>query len=124
MKFLLDTNPIIEALNSKLKLTIADYIISFISELELLSFHKLDKNEEKIIKLLLSNFTIIDISPEIKSKTIQLRRKYKLKLPDSIIVATAIVEKAILVTADKQLLKIEEISTMDLKELTYQAGGK
>ena len=66
-----------------------DIFISFITELELLSFPKLTDKDEKTIKGLLKNCIIIDINPEIKNLTIELRKKSNLKLPDSIIAATA-----------------------------------
>ena len=53
--------------------------ISFITELELLSFKKLSENEEKIIKSFLMECTIFDINPEIKKSAIYLRRKYSIK---------------------------------------------
>ena len=42
----------------------------------------------------------------LKNKTIEIRNAYKLKLPDAIIAASAIVNDAILVTADKEFKKI------------------
>ncbi len=38
-------------------------------------------------------------------ETIELRRTTRLKLPDAIIVATAIAHKLLLVTCDEQLIK-------------------
>ena len=52
---------------------------------------------------------IIDINPVIKSYTIEFRKKYKLKLPDAIIAATAQFLNIPLVTADKSFNKINEI---------------
>ena len=86
-----------------------DVVISFISELELLSFPRLNNNTEKTIKGLLKNCVIIDINPEIKDLTIELRKKSKLKLPDSIIAATAYYNKLPLLTADKQFRSLEEL---------------
>jgi predicted nucleic acid-binding protein len=40
-----------------------------------------------------------------------------LKLPDSIIVATAIIENADLVTADQQLNKIKELNIIDIDKI-------
>ncbi len=117
MKYLLDTNPIIDALKLGLNIIAGEYLISFISEIELLSYHKLSLEDESVIKDLLLNFSIININDEIKEKTIQLRKKYKLKLPDSIVVATAIIENAILITGDKQLHKIKELSVLSLNDI-------
>jgi predicted nucleic acid-binding protein len=114
LKYLLDTNPIIVSINNRLILPPQDYLISIISEMELLSYSGLNDFEVNNIQSLLSHFDIIGISHDIKIKTIEIRKKYNLKLPDSIIVATAIIEKAVLVTADKQLLKIKDVTTIGI----------
>lgn len=86
-----------------------EIVISFITELELLSFPKATDESEEIIRGLLNNCMIIDISPEIKELTIGFRKKSKLKLPDSIIAATTYFYKLPFLTADKQFSRIEEI---------------
>lgn len=83
--------------------------ISFITELELQSFKFQSVKEKKIIELFLSECTIIDITPAIKSMTIELRKTYSLKLPDAIVVATAHFLNMPLITADKALKKVEDI---------------
>ena len=84
--------------------------ISFISEIELLSFKKLSSQEIKIIRQLLSDCTLIDINEEIKTKTIELKLNYNLKIPDAIIGATSSYLKIPLVTADKQFKQVENIN--------------
>ena len=116
-KYLLDTNTIIYALNSGFRLPKHMYLISIINEIELLSYHKLTNDEEYILKKLLSNFTNIQLTHEIKSKTIEIRKRYNLKLPDSIVVATAIVEKATLITSDKKLLNLDFLNVIELNDL-------
>lgn len=116
-KYLLDTNSIIYALNEGFKFPKHDYIVSIITEIELLSYDKLTKEDENILRLALSNFENINISSEIKSKTIKIRKNSKIKLPDSLIIATAITQNAILVTSDKQLLNSELVETIQLKDL-------
>ena len=89
-KFLFDTNAVIDLLNrNDLSLTEEQldliYSISIITELELLSSSNLDKPEEDAIIGICSNSHIVNIDQDIKNKTIKLRKKYKLKLPDAII---------------------------------------
>ena len=50
--------------------------------------------------------SVIDLTGEVKKETIMLRRTTKLKLPDSIVVASAIAQSAVLLTADLQLLRL------------------
>lgn len=83
--------------------------ISFVSEVELLGFKGITKSEEIIIKQLINDCFNIEWNQKIKAKTIELRKKYTIKLPDSIIAATALVYGLPLVTADKGFSKIEEL---------------
>jgi hypothetical protein len=86
-----------------------DYGISFISEIELLGFHKLSKSEESKLKLLLNDCFQIEWNTKIKEQTIQLKRKYNIKLPDAIIAATSLVYNIPLITADKGFSKMKEL---------------
>jgi predicted nucleic acid-binding protein len=52
---------------------------------------------------------LIDWNIKIKEQTINLRKKYTIKLPDAIIAATSLANKIPLVTADKAFSKIEEL---------------
>ncbi len=119
-KYVLDTNSLIYALNGKVEIPLYDYLVSVITEIELLSYSKLSEKDEEVIKALLLNFQIITLTHEIKESTINIRKQYNLKLPDSIIVATAIENKAILVTSDKQLLKLDCVKVIELVQLTNQ----
>lgn len=108
---LADTNILIYLLQGNQEIT--DYLqgkdiyISFISEMELLSFPGLENNEIENLKKFLNSIKIIDINSAVKSSAISLRRSYNFKLPDSIILATAGWLSLPLVTADKQLLKAQ-----------------
>ena len=52
---------------------------------------------------------MVNLNQEIKDLTIEIRKKYKLKLPDSIIAASASYFNAPLFTADSSLTKVELI---------------
>lgn len=101
--FLKGEKEVIEIISGK------DLVISFITELELLSFPKISPNSENTIKGLLKNCIIVDLTSEIKEITIEFRRKSKLKLPDSIVAATAYFNKLPLLTADKQFHTLDEL---------------
>ena len=81
--FLKGDQEVIEMLSDK------NPVISFITELEVLSFPGDSSDNEEIINGLLKNCSIIDINSEIKKRTITFRKKSNLKLPDAIIAATA-----------------------------------
>lgn len=86
-----------------------ELVISFITELELLSFPKISEDSEETINGLLKNCQVVNIKQEIKDLTIEFRRKSKLKLPDSIVAATAFYSKLPLLTADRQFRAVEEL---------------
>ena len=60
---------------------------------------------------------VVFINQNIKEKTIQIRKRYNLKLPDSLIVATALENNAKLVTSDKQLLNLDFLETLEIKSI-------
>lgn len=106
--FLLDTNTVLYLLrgDEALALLLQDkqVFISVITEMELLSWQGLqDAASLKKVRTALSEFTIIGIENDIKERTIELRKKKKLKLPDAIILATAHYLNVPLITADKAL---------------------
>lgn len=112
-KLFVDTNIFLYLLDGEK--TVADVLsgnqiyISFITELELLSFHKLTSSDEIRIKQLIKDVTIIDINNDIKQNAIEIRQEYQLKLPDAIILASAKFLDIALFTADKQLNKVKNI---------------
>lgn len=89
-------------------LNIKTVYVSFVTELELLRFSKLTAKERKKVLLFLEKSVVIDINQEIKNGVVALSKKYKIKLPDSIILATASYLNIPLVTADKNLNRSEE----------------
>jgi len=119
-KFILDTNAIVALLKGNpeiLKLTeTAEWIaISIISYLEFLAFPDLTDTDKTLFNNFIQRIEIIGIEKtnrELLNRIIEFRLKYKIKLPDSIIISTAFVNNASLVTADKQLFTISEIQTI------------
>ena len=107
---MLDTNSLIYALNGQAKIPLEYYLVSIITEIELLSYTKLTDSEDMMIRSMLDRFEIVGLTANIKEITISIRKRFKVKLPDSIIVATAIENNATLVTSDKQLLKLDRIN--------------
>jgi predicted nucleic acid-binding protein len=89
--------------------------VSFITEIELLSYHKLDSSTETIIQKFLDNCIVFDLNQEIKDLTIEMRKSTNLKLPDSIIASTSYFLNIPLFTADKQF---ERVNVIDL--ILYQ----
>ena len=115
-KLILDTNIVLYLLSGDE--TVAEVIngkqiyISFVTELELLGYSKLSEEEEAQIHSFLSECGIVNITEQVKEKTIALRRAYKLKLPDCIIAATSHYLDIPLMTADPDFKKVEEINVV------------
>ncbi len=114
---LLDTNIVLYFLGGKLvnPLQSANYSVSVITEIELLSYPTIVSDEEKRIISFLNQIAIVGIDTNIKNLTISLRKQYKLKLPDAIIVATAQFLGATLLTNDIRLTNLTEINTQSLQ---------
>ena len=112
--YLLDTNVVINFLkdNKEIIKAIADYaddaeiMISSITRMELLGYPGITIDEEKKIHKFLDIIEVIQITEAIENQTIKIRRLKEIKLPDAIIVATAIDAKCTLVTTDKRLFKL------------------
>lgn len=118
MKQLLDTNIILYFLTGRLKspLNNEHYCVSVITQLELLSYPSLDQEAEQTIQNFLEFIEIINLEPEIVSKTIEIRKKYKFKLPDAIIIATAEVLGVDLLSNDQEFSKVSglKLKSLDL----------
>ncbi|MDR1577543.1 MAG: type II toxin-antitoxin system VapC family toxin [Deltaproteobacteria bacterium] len=111
-KYLFATNILIYCLKNQYELDLlasflanASYI-SIISKIELLSFGYLSGDEESRVQFVLNDFIEVPLSQEVTQYTINFRRKTHLKLPDSIIAATAAVIGATLLTRDHRLLAL------------------
>lgn len=64
-------------------------VISEISRIEVLGYHALKQDEEKYFEGIFDYVSIILPDQEIFNRAIEIRRKYNLKLADSVIAATA-----------------------------------
>jgi hypothetical protein len=113
-KLLLDTNIILYLLDGDETLVeILDGkkpYISFITELELYSFKKLNTADKAKIDSVLSQCTIIDINAGIKLSTINIRKKHGVKLPDAIIAGTSLYLSIPLISSDNGFNKIENLN--------------
>lgn len=87
---------------------------SFISRIELLGYPKITNAEIKDIQNILAAMTYLPMTQLVEDMAIQIRRQYKLKIPDAIIAAMAKVNNLDLITLDQQLAnRMIEILSMD-----------
>ena len=123
-QFLLDSNTVIHYINSSLpekSLEELDNIvtnncnISVITQIEILGWQPLNPLDSAIYEAFVNNSNIIKLSDTIVTMTINLRKQYKMKLPDAIIADTAIVENLTLISRnDNDFIKIKELRYKNL----------
>lgn len=109
--YLLDTNPVIDFFNGRLPVTGKNFItgiepaISVISNIELLSNKNIPTEELKQLLDFIQIAVIYDLKKEIVEQTIMLRQNFKIKTPDAIIAATALIHNRKLITRNKSDFK-------------------
>ncbi|WP_375445998.1 type II toxin-antitoxin system VapC family toxin [uncultured Fibrella sp.] len=118
--YLIDTNTIIYLLDGKLPSNAEKFLstlidnscqLSVISQIELLSWASPSPESYSILETFVADCQIIDLSIGIIQQTIRLRQAYKMKLPDAVIAATALVHGWTLISRnDGDFRKIAELS--------------
>jgi len=116
----MDTNAVIDYLNDKLPNNSANLIdrtdtqISVITRMELLSWQKATRKQIKILQEFISGCDVIGLEEKIILKTIELRKQYRIKLPDAIIAATALAGKMDLISHNvSDFIKIPRLKVID-----------
>ena len=109
-KYLADTNAFIYLLQrhpgvqSLLK---AEWLFSFITEIELLGKPGITPSEAKLVRSMLMVNTKVSLSEAISEQAIMLKQRFNVKTPDAIIGGTALSLNLPLITADTGFLKIK-----------------
>lgn len=118
--FVVDTNIALYLLSGNA--TIADALdnatiyASFVTQLELLGYKGITAQEAQKVKFFLCDCIIVDINDEIKQHVIDIRQKYRLKLPDSIIAATSMFLEVPLFSADKEFGELQKLNLVLYQE--------
>jgi predicted nucleic acid-binding protein len=100
---LLDTNVVIYSYQTEFS-HLLDYIennesvVSRITYIEALGYHKLSENELFYLKKFFDEIEILPITDDIAIKAMQLRQLHKMSLGDAIIAATALIYRLTLAT--------------------------
>lgn len=99
-RFLLNTNSVIYFVDGVLPTSARDFLktelsiqanLSVISQIELLGWTPPQGKSLMPVESFVSKSTIYPLSPAVVQQTIDIRRSRKIKLPDAIIAATALV---------------------------------
>ena len=87
---------------------------SAMTKLEALGYSGLTAADGKALRELLAQFDEVPILPAVIDEAIRLRRLHKLKTPDAIIAATALLQQAEIVTRDTaDFKKVAGLSVLD-----------
>ncbi|MFA6598590.1 MAG: type II toxin-antitoxin system VapC family toxin [Ignavibacteriaceae bacterium] len=120
MHYLIDSNILIYACSAEY-IFVSEFIyenlplISVISKIEVLGYHKLKQRDKIILSNIIDILQIEKLSEDIVEKAIELRQKHRLKLGDAIIAATALVNDDVLVTRNiRDFRKIQDLKILDL----------
>lgn len=123
--YILDTNTIIDFCNSKLPengrklLAGIEPSISVITQIELFASSRIPLQEKLNLEAFVGICTVYDsINANIVNKTIAIRQQHKIKLPDAIIAATALVYDLVLITRNtgdfKNIEGLEVVNPFEL----------
>jgi predicted nucleic acid-binding protein len=101
IKYLWDTNTAIYYLQQQFSATAEKFmddlvkeeqtVISAITEIELLCWKAATKKDSEVLQNFINDTLVIELEQPIKLKTADIRKVYRIKLPDAIIAATALV---------------------------------
>ena len=118
--YLIDSNAVIDFFNKSLPdsgkelLSNVEPIISIITLVEIFSSNKASDDELKELKRFSEIAIIHNIDRDVALIAIELRQKYKIKLPDALIAATAIFYKLVLITRNvSDFQKIENLELIN-----------
>jgi predicted nucleic acid-binding protein len=124
LDYLWDTNTVVYYFNKSFPLSGEKFIddildkentfISVITEIELLCWKSVTEKDIVILKSFLSDSIVYELDRDIKLKTIEIRKEFKLKLPDAIIAASALVNGHTFTRNTSDFNKIPTLKTIDL----------
>ena len=95
-----------------------EILISFITRIEVLVYNPSEASVKLTISSILEASSELSMSEEILLKTVEIRRKAKIKLPDAVIAATAIIHNLTLLSDnDSDFLKVGKLKYINPTKL-------
>ena len=93
IKYLWDTNSVIYYLQRQFPLSAEQFMdeilrenqpaISAITEIELLCWKAANENDVSVLQSFIGDSVVFELEKDVKTKTIELRKNHKIKLPDA-----------------------------------------
>lgn len=118
-RYLIDTSVVIKYLNGSFSVNSLNRLdgiidqesrISFITEIELQVWNPTDPDDISVYQEFVTSSQIIGIDSNVIRETINIRKQYRIKLPDALIAATALVNDLVLVADnDKDFEKVSNL---------------
>jgi predicted nucleic acid-binding protein len=105
-QYLIDSNVVIDYLGQKLPATAMHFMngiidavpnVSVITKIEVLGFNASNEYYQLLVNFM-NDADVLDLSGNIVDACIDIRKKYKTKLPDAIIAATALAYDLVLIS--------------------------
>jgi len=126
-QYLIDTNAVIDYLGRKLPEKGMNFIsavmdkmpqVSVVTKIEVLGFNAPEEYYQLLISFM-NDVNVLDLTSKVVEISIELRKKYRTKLPDAIIAATALAYNYTLITNDeKDFYHIENLKIINPYKLT------
>lgn len=121
--YLLDSNTIIDYLEGKMPHHALDKMdnivnqkarISIITQMEILGWFGATENQLNLLNEFVNDAILFNLTADIITRTIIIRQQHKIKLPDAIIAATALVyEYTLLSRNTNDFKRIDELKIID-----------
>ena len=120
MKYLLDSNTLIYASQPEIRyvpcrewLERENVAISAISRAEVLGFHRLTETDAEFFATVLRFMPQLPITDAVLDQAVRIRQQLRIKTPDAIVAATALVYGLALVTADAGFARVASLSVIN-----------
>lgn len=121
-QYLIDTNSVIDYLGNKMSIESMAFMnliidetpkVSVITQIEVLGFNAPEEHYQ-LLEDFINDSIVFQLTDEVIQCCIQLRKAHKIKLPDALIAATAIVYDLILITRNvSDFKKIAKLKTLN-----------
>ena len=125
-EYLIDTNVISGYFSETLSVSALDFLgkvidnvpnLSVITEIEALSWINADKDKERILREFIGDSTIWGVTPQVVQQCVSIRRSRKIKTPNAIIAATAIVNNLILISSDANFVGVQGLRIVNPRNI-------
>lgn len=124
IKYLWDTNTAIYYLQQQFPPSAEKFIdetlkdsepaVSVITEIELLCWKTATDKDMEVLHNFINDTVVFELEKDIKLKTAEIRKGFKVKLPDAIIAATAMTKNLVLLTRNtKDFISIKGLEVQD-----------